>query len=78
MPSGRLTWSDETYRIFGLEPQEAKITYERFLQFIHPDDRDAVDSAYMESIRMNKDNSETEFRVRDRGKKILDRVRTSR
>jgi len=61
--TGRLTWSDETYRILGLEPQEAEITYETFLQFIHPDDRDAVDAAYMESIRTNKDTSETEFRI---------------
>lgn len=61
--SGRLTWSDETYRIFGLEPQEAEITYETFLQFIPPEDRVAVDSAYMESIRMNKDTFETEFRI---------------
>jgi len=67
VPSGRLAWSDETYRIFGLEPQETEITYERFLQFIHPDDRGGVDSAYMESIRMNKDTYEIEHRIlRDR------------
>ncbi|MFO7803647.1 MAG: PAS domain S-box protein, partial [Desulfovermiculus sp.] len=67
VPSGRLAWSDETYRIFGLEPQETEITYERFLQFIHPDDRDGVDYTYMESIRMNKDTYEIEHRIlRDR------------
>ncbi|MFO7802831.1 MAG: PAS domain S-box protein, partial [Desulfovermiculus sp.] len=62
-PSGRLTWSDETYRIFGLEPQEAEITYERFLQLIHPKDRDLVDSTYMDSIRMNKESYEIEHRI---------------
>lgn len=35
---GELSWSDEIYRIFGLEPQQFGATYEAFLQFIHPDD----------------------------------------
>lgn len=43
--SGKLEWSDETYRIFGLKPQSTPATYEKFLQFIHPDDRQAVQSA---------------------------------
>lgn len=39
-----ITWSDELYRIYGLEPQEFPATYEAFLERIHPDDRDMVDS----------------------------------
>ncbi len=38
-----LEWSDEMYRIYGLEPQSEKITLERFKSFIHPDDRDYID-----------------------------------
>ncbi|MGM0421288.1 MAG: PAS domain-containing protein, partial [Bacillota bacterium] len=38
----QLIWSDETYRIFGLAPQEFEATYEAFLQAIHPDDRGEV------------------------------------
>ncbi|NIP83890.1 MAG: PAS domain S-box protein, partial [Gemmatimonadetes bacterium] len=38
---GRITWSDELFRIFGIEPGEA-ITYDRYLALLHPDDRDAV------------------------------------
>jgi PAS domain S-box-containing protein len=34
-----VTWSDELYRIFGLEPQSLSITYEKFLQLVHPEDR---------------------------------------
>lgn len=37
----RINWSDEMYRIYGLEPQSEEITYERFVSFIHPDDRAA-------------------------------------
>lgn len=35
----KIFWSDEMYRIYGLEPQSESITYERFISFIHPDDR---------------------------------------
>jgi two-component system, NarL family, sensor histidine kinase UhpB len=35
----RVSWSDELYRIFKLDPQQFNGTYEGFLQFVHPDDR---------------------------------------
>ena len=35
-------WSDELYRIYGLEPQSEPISYERYISFIHPDDREKV------------------------------------
>ncbi len=58
-----LTWSDEVYRIFGLEPQEFAATYEAFLEAVHPDDRAAVDGAYSGSLRDGKDSYEIEHRV---------------
>ena len=61
--NNRLTWSDEVYRIFGLQPQEFKATYEAFLEAVHPDDRAAVDAAYTESIQAGKDSYEIEHRV---------------
>ena len=39
----RVTWSDELYRIYGLEPQESPATFEAFLGQIHPDDRAGVE-----------------------------------
>jgi PAS domain S-box-containing protein len=36
--SGRLTWSDETYRIFGLRPQERPINLTELQPLIHPED----------------------------------------
>ncbi len=59
----RLIWSDETYRIFGLEPQEFASTYGAFLDSVHPDDRAAVDAAYSDSLREAKDTFEIEHRV---------------
>ena len=61
--SDRLTWSDEVYRIFGLEPQKFASTYEAFLERVHPDDRAAVDEAYSGSLRKNLDMYEIEHRV---------------
>ena len=49
-----LTWSDETYRIFGLKPQEFDATYEAFVERIYPDDRDAVNNAYGHSLEVDE------------------------
>jgi PAS domain S-box-containing protein len=38
----KVVWSDELYRIFGLEPSIDKIDFEKFTSFIHPDDKEAV------------------------------------
>jgi PAS domain S-box-containing protein len=35
-------WSDELYRIYGLEPQSCEITLESFLERLHPEDRARV------------------------------------
>ncbi len=59
----RLTWSDEVYRIFGLQPQEFGATYKAFLETVHPDDRAAVDAAYSGSVREGRESYEIEHRV---------------
>ncbi|MHC4697718.1 MAG: GAF domain-containing protein [Planctomycetota bacterium] len=38
----KLHWSDEIYRVFGLDPQSFGATYEAFLASVHPDDREYV------------------------------------
>ncbi len=49
-----LFWSDEIYRIFGLEPQQFGATYEAFLSSVHPDDREAVQLAVRDAIEKNR------------------------
>ncbi len=39
---GHFYCSDETYRIFGFEPQQLPANYQTFLQAVHPDDRERV------------------------------------
>ncbi|MGH2522341.1 MAG: PAS domain S-box protein, partial [Anaerolineales bacterium] len=40
--TGTVRWSDELYRIYGLEPGSVPIGYEGFLERVHPDDRERV------------------------------------
>ena len=55
-----VTWSDEMYEIYGLEPG-APVDYTRFLDFVHPDDRTAVDEAVQRAFATG---SEFEFQHR--------------
>ena len=47
-----LVWTDECYRIFGVS-RDTRLTYELFLNLIHPDDREKVDLAWKEAIKGN-------------------------
>ncbi|MCP4677285.1 MAG: PAS domain S-box protein, partial [Deltaproteobacteria bacterium] len=50
----RLIWSDETYRQFGLKPKEINPTYEAFEGFVHPDDREFINSAVEQALSGQK------------------------
>jgi len=43
-------WSDEMYRIFGLKPQELEVSYDIFLSYVHPDERDCIDNAAKDAL----------------------------
>ncbi len=60
--NNQLSWSDEIYRIFEINPEEFNASYEAFLEFVHPDDREFVDNAYTESVR-NKTPYSIEHRL---------------
>ncbi|MCP3953071.1 MAG: PAS domain-containing protein, partial [Desulfobacterales bacterium] len=44
-----LLWTDETYKIFGL-PVGTKLTYETFLDCVHPEDRQYVNTEWKASV----------------------------
>jgi PAS domain S-box-containing protein len=48
--TGTLEWSDEMYRILGLEPGEVEPTYDAFFEYVHPEDREALDRAVSEAL----------------------------
>jgi PAS domain S-box-containing protein len=63
LPANRLYWSDETWRILGLTPRNEPADYQRFLERVHPEDREGVDRAYRDSLREGPDRYEIEHRV---------------
>ncbi|MDX6638679.1 MAG: hypothetical protein QOJ01_2190, partial [Solirubrobacterales bacterium] len=76
-----VSWSDELFRIFGLEPGSTVPTYDAFLQRFHPDDRSAVDErnrqafsdhAPFTDVRRCLKGDGEEIMVRTKGEVILD------
>ncbi|RYF84905.1 MAG: PAS domain S-box protein [Chitinophagaceae bacterium] len=59
--SNKLEWTDQLYRIYGLEPQTEEITIERFLSFVHPEDREYVTQGVDEL--KSKDSIDYTFRI---------------
>jgi len=45
----KLFWTEETYQIFGLD-FETELTYEAFLDCVHPDDREYVDEKWQAAL----------------------------
>ncbi len=54
-----LTWSDEIYRIFGMEPQAFGATYEAFMEVVHPLDRKAIRMAVERAL----DNGDQAYEI---------------
>lgn len=47
----KLWWSDEVYRIFEVDPSEFVPSFETFMSLVHPEDREAVATAYQASLK---------------------------
>src|SRR5258707_3303599 len=62
LQTNRVIWSDETYRIFGLTPQEGQIDLAKVRESIHPDDREEVFRIAEESVRSGE-RADSEHRV---------------
>ena len=77
----QLSWSDELYRIFGLEPGDLVPTYDGYLAQLHPDDVDMVNAvvgkamhgggAYEFEHRLIRKNGEIGW-IRSRGEVVCD------
>src|SRR5215831_8085471 len=46
-----ITWSDETYRIFGLQPQARTLNLDQLPELIHPEDKQIVVQAVAQALR---------------------------
>lgn len=50
----KVTWSDETYRIFGLSEQEFDLSYESAMAMVHDEDRDFVHLTLEETMSLGQ------------------------
>ena len=76
-----ITWSDEMYRLYGLDPDEGPIDFERYQSLVHPDDRAHSQEIIGESMKtgepftfhhrvLRADGSDRVFQAR--GKVVVD------
>jgi len=59
--AGRLTWTDELYRLHGVSPSTFSPDAESFLTFIHPEDRPAMRN-WIQDFLAGKKGGELEYR----------------
>jgi len=50
LKNNELKWSDEVFRIFEVDAEKFVVSYETFLNAIHPDDREMVSTAYTRAL----------------------------
>ncbi|MDX1811440.1 MAG: PAS domain S-box protein, partial [Gammaproteobacteria bacterium] len=59
----KLSWSPQVYRIFGVDTNSFRVSFENLLTLVHPDDRDRLKEAYYNSIENGADRYELEHRI---------------
>jgi PAS domain S-box-containing protein len=52
--NNKLHWSDEIYHIFGIPSRKSDVTYETFLKYVFPDDRELVENSVDEALHNGK------------------------
>ncbi|ANE50238.1 PAS domain-containing protein [Flavisolibacter tropicus] len=61
LKNNTVEWTDQLYKIYGLEPQSEKITIDRFLSLVHPDDRPYIRESITENMKL--DYVDRNFRI---------------
>jgi PAS domain S-box-containing protein len=73
--SGSVSWSDELYRIYGLEPRSRPVTLEMFLSSLLPEDRDRIQGEIQSALARKGRFSYRERIVRPDGTvRVLDTI----
>jgi diguanylate cyclase (GGDEF)-like protein/PAS domain S-box-containing protein len=65
--TGKVWWSEETFRIYGVEPDELVPTFEKLIEVVHPDDRDLLREAIHGALYEHKPYDFEHRIVRPRG-----------
>jgi PAS domain S-box-containing protein len=64
MSSRRLTWSDECFRLYGLQPADRPPSREQWVAMLHPDDRQIVQNLMRLTLANRAPSYRGEYRVR--------------
>jgi PAS domain S-box-containing protein len=54
LETNAVSWSDEMYRIYGLDPGSWDLNYGEFLQRVHPEDRAKIERTISESLESHE------------------------
>lgn len=68
-----LVWTDENYNIFGI-PIGTEMTYELFLNYVHPDDRSYVNESWSEALNNEPYDIEHRLIVNDQVKWVREKA----
>ena len=60
--TGDLFWSLEHFRIFGLDPEKVKLTFEMVVNCVHPEDRSLLQQTFENAVRNGEDYA-LDFRI---------------
>jgi PAS domain S-box-containing protein len=60
--SGKATWSEEHYRIFGVDPEKTEACFQLFMETVHPDNRQFIKQKLDEAIH-ERTGFDLEFRL---------------
>src|SRR6266478_4504310 len=60
--SGKVAWSGEHFRIFGVDPEKTEPSFQLFLETVHPEDRSFIERSLDEAVR-EKSGFDIEFRI---------------
>lgn len=70
--ANRIDWSEENFRIHGLEPGAIEISYDAMLEFVHPDDRDLSEKTFLRAVKDGMPFSfEQRILLRDGSERVL-------
>src|SRR6266513_4967904 len=62
VPTGKVAWSEEHFRIFGVDPEKTEPSLQLFLKTVHPEDRSFIERSLDEAVR-EKRGFDIEFRL---------------
>ena len=76
IPENKTLWSDEVFRIFGFSPQQFEVTYNSFLELIHPEDRQEVENAVNKALADPAEKYRVQHRIirEDKTERIVEEM----